>query len=217
MVAIDGLCESLMPDVPRSVAVAARRCEELGLPPISVTPLMGRFLMLLTLMSRARRVLEIGTLGGYSTAWLASGMNPHGRVVSIEIDPERAAWAQETFRLGGLSDVVEVRCGAGIDELHRLREARADAFDLVFIDADKANSAVYFEASLALTRPGGVIVVDNVIRGGAVLDDSSSDPNVRGSRSVLQAAGRATGARASVVQTVGAKGHDGFIIAVVEA
>lgn len=215
MAAVDAWCESQMKPAPRAVSVAAARCAELELPPISVTPLMGRFLMLLAQLTSARRVLEIGTLGGYSTAWLAAGMPRGGRLITIEIDPKLAAAAGETFRLAGISEVVEVRCGAGSEELRRLRREHAEQFDVVFIDADKASSALYFDECVELTRTGGVIVVDNVIRAGHVLESAHADPSVTGSRSAIEHMGRSARASATILQTVGAKGHDGFAIAMI--
>jgi predicted O-methyltransferase YrrM len=213
--AVDVLCESLLAPVPRSVSTAEARCVALGLPPISVTPAMGRLLMILARLAGARRVLEIGTLGGYSTAWLAEALMPGGCVLTIEIDPVRAEAARETFRQAGISDRVEVRCGTGEAELCRLIEAKAEPFDLVFVDADKESSAAYFDLALGLTRVGGLIVIDNVIREGNILDAAHADPRARGSRAAIERVGASRGTFASVLQTVGSKGHDGFAIALV--
>lgn len=212
---VDGLCDGWLAPPPRSVAVAAERCTALGLPAISVTPALGRLLEMLARLTRARNVLEIGTLGGYSTAWLAEGVEAGGRVVTIEIDPERATAAEETFRLGGLAERVCVRRGAGLEVLAALEAERTEPFDLVFIDADKANSAAYFDRSLTMTRPGGLIVVDNVVRDGAIADASSTDPSTCGSREVIVRMGATRGVVTTVLQTVGSKGYDGVAIAFV--
>lgn len=205
----------MMPAVPRSVQVAADRSRQLGLPEISVTPSAGRLLMMLAQLTHAMRVLEIGTLGGYSTAWMAEGLAPGGRVTTIEVDAARAAAAVETFRLGDIGERVDVRHGTGLGVLASLRAERAGPFDLVFIDADKENSPNYFEAASMMTRPGGVIVIDNVVRHGEIADASSKDANVIGSREAIRRAGQAPGVSTAVLQTVGTKGYDGMVIAMV--
>ncbi|QOJ01324.1 MAG: O-methyltransferase [Phycisphaeraceae bacterium] len=211
--AVDDVCERMAGALPRGVEVAARRCAELGLPEINVTPSMGRLLEILARLTGAARVLEIGTLGGYSTAWLAEGLAPGGRVVTVEVDPARAASAEETFRLGGIGGRVSVRCGRGLEVIGALESEGAGPFDLVFIDADKENSGAYFQRALGLTRPGGVIIVDNVVRGGAIADTAGHDPRVRGSLDAIERMGASAGVLASVLQTVGSKGYDGFAIA----
>jgi len=210
---VDAACEAMMPAPPESVTKAAARCEELGLPAISVSPLMGRWLMGLARLVKAQRVVEVGTLGGYSTAWLAEGLAPGGKIISIEIDPVRAAEAERTFRDAGLADRIEVRCGAGQAELQRLLGQWPAQADLVFIDADKENSGTYVELALKLTRAGGVIVVDNVIRDGAITDPDHADSRVQGSRDAI-ARLAAGGGVMTVLQTVGRKGYDGFAMAV---
>ncbi|USN98791.1 MAG: O-methyltransferase [Phycisphaeraceae bacterium] len=209
---IDALCESLMPAVPLAVRVAERRSRELDLPAISVTPMLGRLLSVLVRLTNASRVLEVGTLGGYSTAWLATALAPGGKVVTIEVDERRAREAIETFKAGGLADRVEVLTGEGLERMGELIE-RHTSFDLAFLDADKENNPAYFDLALRLVRPGGVIVIDNIVRKGKILDPA--DPDARGCLEALRRAGASGRVTVAPVQTVGAKGHDGYLIAIV--
>ncbi len=213
----DYLGRLLLPEDP-ALDDARRASRDAGLPDIAVSPPQGALLSLLTSMVRARRVLEIGTLGGYSTIWLARGLPDGGRVVTLEFDPHHAQTASATFTRGGLDDVIEVRVGPAIDALPRLAEesVRDGLFDLVFIDADKASMPKYFQWALRLTRPGGVIVADNVVRGGHVVDDESTDANIQGVRRMLELMSSTPGVRSTAVQTVGSKGYDGFAVAFVE-
>ena len=189
-----------------------------GLPDIAVSPPQGALLSLLASMVGARRVLEIGTLGGYSTIWLARGLPADGRIVTLEFDPHHAQTASATFARAGLHDVIDVRVGPAIESLPQLVEetARDGQFDLVFIDADKASMPEYFQWSLRLTRPGGVIVADNVVRDGHVVDSDSTDADVQGVRRMLDLMSSTPGVRSTAVQTVGSKGYDGFALAFVE-
>jgi len=191
-----------------------------GLPAISVTPAQGRLLALLVQMCSARTILEVGTLGGYSTIWLAramlaQGMAAGGRLITLESDPRHAEVARANLERAGLSDAVEVRLGAALDSLPQLAAEDLGPFDLSFIDADKANNAEYFNWALRLSRPGSVIVVDNVVRGGAVTDADSTDPATRGTRRLIEVMGTEPRVDATVIQTVGSKGYDGFALAVV--
>lgn len=182
-----------------------------GLPDIAVSPTQGRFLQLLVEVAGARRVLEIGTLGGYSTVCLARG---GAAVTTLELDARHAEVATGNIAQAGLADRVEVLVGPASETLARLVNERAEPYDLVFVDADKRGNPAYVRAALGLSRPGTVIVVDNVIRGGAVLDDDGSDPNVVGTREVLALLGSdARLTTATALQTVGHKGWDGFAIA----
>lgn len=187
-----------------------------GLPAIEVTAPMGKFLQLLVRISGARRILEIGTLGGYSTIWLARGLGDGGRLLSLEIDPERARVARENVERSGLGGVVEVRVGPAADSLQRLADERGEPFDLVFVDADKASTAAYVEWAIRLGRPGTVIIVDNVVRGGAVARGDEG-PDSEGMRRFFEMTGSEPRLSATALQTVGSKGHDGFAIAVVNA
>ncbi|MQY17351.1 O-methyltransferase [Nocardia macrotermitis] len=186
-----------------------------GLPAIDVSPAQGKFLHLIARSIGARRVLEIGTLGGYSTIWLARAVGEDGQVISLEFEPRHAEVARENLDRAGVGKRVEIRVGAALDSLPVLAQEEPAPFDLVFIDADKINNANYVQWALRLTRPGSVIIVDNVVRHGAVADAESTDPSVRGSREVIEMLGAEPRLEASVLQTVGSKGWDGFAYAVV--
>lgn len=196
----------------------ARAAAELaGLPMhYAVSTAQGRLLELLVRIQRAERVLEVGTLAGYSTLWLARGLASGGRIVTLETRPDYAAVARSNFADAGLSEIIEVRVGAAVSTLWQLVHAETDPFDLVFIDADKANNATYLALALRLSRPGTLIVVDNVVRGGAVLDSEHPDPNVQGVRALVAAVHDDPRLHAVVVQTIGPKGHDGFLLAIVD-
>jgi len=185
------------------------------LPPDQVTPLEGKLLHLLARMSGARTILELGTLGGYSTIWLARAVPAGGRVVTLEIDPAYAKNARANIDRAGLGDRVEVRLGPAVETLARLIAEKAGPFDLVFIDADKSSNDRYLPLVLQLSRPGTVIVADNVVRGGAVADPESTDPHAQGVRRFFDAVAAEPRLSATAIQTVGSKGHDGFAIALV--
>jgi len=195
-------------------AVAAS--DAAGLPAIQVAPNQGRMLELFARMLRAKRILELGTLGGYSTLWLARGLEPGGRVVTIEADPHHAVVARATFLRAGLGDTVELREGTALEVLPRLAAEGGEPFDLVFVDADKPNMPDYFTWSLRLTRPGSLIIVDNVVREGEVADASSADPSVRGVRRMNELVAAEPRVSATAIQTVGSKGYDGFALILVE-
>lgn len=193
--------------VPRSVLAANAAA---GLAPIDVSPAQGKLLHLLVRMAGARRILEIGTLGGYSTVWMALALPPDGRIVTVEVDPSTAEVALANFRNAGIADRVELRVGAALDVLPELE----GPFDFVFIDADKANNGRYAAWALKLARPGTVIVCDNVVRDGRLLDESGDDPAVEGTRALFDLFGADPRLAATAIQTVGRKGWDGFAIAV---
>ena len=183
-----------------------------GLPQIAVAPNQGKLLNLLARQAGARSILEIGTLGGYSTIWLARALPPGGKLVTCEYEPKHAEVARANLARAGFGeDVVEIRVGAALDTLPTL----TGPFDFVFIDADKSNLANYVRASLALSRPGTTIVVDNVVRQGQVADPASTDPNVVGAREMFDVLAAEPRLDATAVQTVGSKGHDGFALALV--
>ena len=182
-----------------------------GLPPIAVTAPMGKFLNLLARAAGARRILEIGTLGGYSTIWLARALPSDGEVVTCEIDPHHAEVAAANFVRAGVDKVIDLRVGPACDTLASLE----GPFDLAFVDADKTSGAEYFRECVRLVRPGGVIIVDNVVRKGGVLDAASEDVNVQGIRRFMQALAAERRVDATAIQTVGSKGYDGFVLAVV--
>jgi predicted O-methyltransferase YrrM len=203
--------------VPQDAALteALRDSSSAGLPTINVAPNQGKLLHLLARIHHARRILEIGTLGGYSAIWLARALPAGGRLVSLEIDHKHAEVARVNLHRAGLSDVVEVRLGKALDSLAALVAEAAPPFDLVFIDADKPSNPDYFCWALKLIRPGGVIIVDNVVRRGLVADASSTDANVLGVRRLNDLIAAEKRVSATSVQTVGSKGHDGFTIIVV--
>lgn len=182
-----------------------------GLPPIAVSAPQGKFLRLLARIHGARSVLEIGTLGGYSTIWLAGALPADGRLVTLEVSPGHAEVARRNVARAGFADVVDIRVGPALDTLPAL----TGPFDLVFIDADKRNNPGYVREALRLTRPGGVIVVDNVIRDGKIVDPAETGPDVTGTRAAYDLLAAEPGLDATAIQTVGTKGYDGFAIAVV--
>ena len=186
-----------------------------GLPEIAVAPNQGALLNLLARAIRARRILEIGTLGGYSTIWLARALPPDGKLITLEFDSLHAEVADKNIANAGLSAVVEIRIGRGLDLLPGIAAAGEGPFDLFFIDADKPGNPKYFDWAVKLARPGSLIVVDNVVRGGAVADDDSFDPNVKGVRSLAEKIAADKRVSATVIQTVGVKGYDGLAIALV--
>jgi caffeoyl-CoA O-methyltransferase len=188
---------------------------EADMPQISVSAVQGRLLHVLANLCRAERILEVGTLAGYSTTWLARALPGDGRLITIEADPDHAAVARRNIRRAGLENVVEVRVGAALDLLPALDAEAEGPFDLVFIDADKAPLAEYFQWALRLSRPGTLIIADNVVRKGKVLDPDPEDDSVQGVRRFNELLA-GTGATVSVIlQTVGRKGHDGLALAVV--
>lgn len=214
---VDRYFEGLLapPDPILDAALAANRAA--GLPAHDVSPGQGKLLHLLARGIGARRVLEIGTLGGYSTIWLARALPADGHLVTLEVDPGHAAVAAGNLARAGLAGVVEVRVGRAAESLAELAAGRPEPFDLVFIDADKANNPEYFACALALCRTGSLIVVDNVVRDGAVTDPDSPDASVRGVRRLAEMLSGEDRIEATAVQTVGSKGWDGFVIALVTA
>jgi len=196
---------------------ALRATADAGMPLINVAPNQGKLLHILALASGARAILEIGTLGGYSTIWLARALPADGRLITLEADPKHAAVARANIARAGLADIVEVRLGRALDTLPQLAAEGRGPFDLVFIDADKPNTAAYFAWALKLTRRGGLIITDNIVRGGAVIDEGSADASVQGVRRFNAALAAEPRVSATAIQTVGSKGYDGLAIAVVTA
>ena len=187
-----------------------------GLPSIQVTPLQGKFLFLLARAVRAQRVLEVGTLGGYSAIWLGRAIAPSGRLTTLELDPQHVAVARANLMRAGLASIVEVVEGPALESLARLSASGQGPFDLIFIDADKQTTLEYVQRAEALSRPGTVIVVDNVVREGGILDTSSLDPKVQGIQRFLTALSTDPRVSATVLQTVSEKKHDGFALLVVD-
>ncbi|MEU4068129.1 O-methyltransferase [Streptomyces wedmorensis] len=188
-----------------------------GLPEIAVAPNQGKLLQLLARMQGARNILEIGTLGGYSTIWLARALPADGRLVTLEYDPAHADVARANIARAGLDKIVEVRTGAALDSLPQLEAEGAGPFDLVFIDADKVNNPHYVTWALKLSRPGTVIIVDNVVRNGRVATPHPDDPAVTGTRDMFDLVAREPRLDATAFQTVGTKGYDGLLLARVTA
>ena len=214
---VDDYFNSLLlpPDPALEAAIEASKAA--GLPSIAVAPNQGRLLMLLAKMRGARAILEIGTLGGYSTIWLARGLAPGGRLISLEANAKHAEVARANLARAGFAAVTQVRVGAALDALPRLAAEGAGPFDFIFIDADKANTADYFTWALKLTRRGAVIVADNVVRDGAVIEADSRSADVKGIRRFLALAAAEPRVEATAIQTVGAKGYDGLAFALVVA
>jgi predicted O-methyltransferase YrrM len=207
--AVDRYYADLLVPADPVLEAALRASDEAGLPAIAVSASQGKLLMLLAQSLGARRILEIGTLGGYSTIWLARGLAGGGLLITLEADPKHAEVARANIARAGLSDLVEVRLGKAIETLPRL----VGPFDLTFIDADKVSYPEYFSWAVELSHAGSLIVADNVVRAGAVIEEQSGDANVQGVRrfNELVAADKRVGA--TVIQTVGSKGYDGFAIA----
>lgn len=194
------------------ITAAQERAAAAGLPDIAMAPNQAALVALLARMVGARRILEVGTLAGYTAIHLARAVGPEGRVVTLEIDPAHAAVARGNLQAAGVAEQVEVLVGPAVDTLQQLLDLGIEPFDLVLIDADKPSNPDYLEAALRLTRPGAVIVVDNVVRGGRVADGASQDASVVGTRRVLEMVAAEPRLEATAVQTVGIKGWDGLAV-----
>jgi predicted O-methyltransferase YrrM len=213
--AVDGYYADLLVGHDPALEEALRASAAANLPAIQVAPNQGKFLHLLARVQGARNILEVGTLGGYSTIWLARALPANGRLITLEFNPKHADVARANLARAGVADKVDLILGPAIESLPRLAEQNRGPFDLIFIDADKPSTADYFAWALKLSRPGTVIIVDNVVRKGAVADATSSDANVQGIRRFAQALAAEKRVTATAVQTVGSKGYDGFVMAVV--
>ncbi len=196
---------------------ALKASADAGLPPIHVSPNQGKLLHLLAQAQGARNILEIGTLGGYSTIWLARALPAGGRLITLEFDPKHAQVARANIARAGLAGVVELRVGRALETLPQLAAERRGPFDFIFIDADKGNYPGYFTWALKLSRRGTLIIADNVVRNGAVIDAASDDPMVQGVRRFHELLAAERRVSATAIQTVGSKGYDGFTLAVVTA
>ena len=216
--AVDRYVTDLLVPADEALTAALAASDAAGLPAINVAPNQGKMLHLLARIQGARTVLEIGTLGGYSTIWLARALPEEGRLISLEYSPDHAEVARANLAHAGLDKIAEVRVGPALETLPKLvQEPGAGPFDLVFIDADKQNNAHYVEWALKLTRPGSLIIVDNAIRGGGVVDADRADPAIAGTRAMYELVAREERLEATAVQTVGTKGWDGFLLARVVA
>jgi predicted O-methyltransferase YrrM len=215
--AVDRYFEKRLVRSDEALDVARRANSDAGLPAIDVTPLQGKFLELLVRISGARRILEIGTLGGYSTIWLARALPEDGHIVTLELEPRHAEVARANLEHAGLLKRVELRIGRAGESLERLVAEHAPPFDLIFIDADKEGNPEYLQWSLKLSRPGTVIILDNVVREGRVIDADDPDPDIQGIRRFTELAAAEPRLSTTVLQTVAGKGYDGFVLAVVLA
>ncbi len=213
--AVDDYLAGLLipPDPALDAAVAASNAA--GLPEIAVTSLQGKLLYLLARMQRARNILEIGTLGGYSTIWLARALPPQGHLVTLEFDPKHCEIARANLERAGLAALVEQRQGPALETLPQIAAEGLEPFDFIFIDADKDNYPAYFEWALRLSRPGTAILADNVIRDGQIADPACSDPLVQGVQRFIKAVAAEPRVTATAIQTVASKGYDGFLLALV--
>lgn len=210
---VDAYFSTLLAPEDEALTAALRDSDAAGLPHINVAPNQGKLLQLLAQVQGARRILEFGTLGGYSTIWLARALPEDGRLISFEYEVRHAEVARRNLDRAGLGRLVEVRVGPALESLPKLADENPEPFDFVFIDADKANNRNYVEWALKLTRPGALIVVDNVVRAGRVTDAGSDDPGVQGTRAALELIASHPKVSGTAVQTVGSKGHDGFALA----
>lgn len=213
--AVDRYFDGLFAPSDPALDAAIQATTAAGMPEINVTPGQGALLHLLVRMANARAVLEIGALGGYSAIWMARALAPGGRLISLEINPKHADVARANLARAGLAEVVEVRLGSAHETLPQLAEEGAGPFDLVFIDADKVSTPEYLTWALRLTKPGSLIVIDNVVRGGAVSDPTSENPDVRGIQRALAMIAEEPRLTAAAFQLVGSKGYDGMAIALV--
>src|SRR5271170_5781483 len=208
------ITDTLLPADP-VLEAALTASTEAGLPPIAVAPNQGKWLMILAQAMGAQSILEIGSLGGYSTIWLARALPTNGRMVTLEADPKHAEVAQANITRAGLADKVELRLGKALETLPELAAEGNVPFDLIFIDADKGNYPGYIEWALKLSRPGTLIIGDNVVRDGKVLDAADPDPSVQGVRRMNEIIAAEPRLSATAIQTVGSKGYDGFMISIV--
>jgi predicted O-methyltransferase YrrM len=213
--AVDDYFDGVLVPSDPALDAALEASEAAGLPAIGVAPNQGKLLQLLARLQGARRILEIGTLGGYSTIWLARALPADGRLISLEVEPKHAEVARRNIENAGLAGVVDVRLGPALETLPKLAAEDTGPFDLVFIDADKPSNADYFVWAVTLSRPGSLIVVDNVVRGGAVVDPADDDPRTLGVHRLNEVIAAEPRVSATTVQTVGRKGHDGFTMALV--
>jgi predicted O-methyltransferase YrrM len=213
--AVDNFLSSQLVPADPILDAVVKSSADAGLPPIAVPPTQGKLLNLLARIIGAKKILEIGTLAGYSTIWLARALPADGRVITLEYDPKHAAVARKNFQRASLENRIEIRVGKALDTLPEIATAHLAPFDLIFIDADKENNPAYFTWALKLSRPGTIIIVDNVVRDGAVLDAASSSADIQGIRQLFTMLANEPRVSATALQTVDAKGHDGFAVALV--
>ncbi|MFN2625556.1 MAG: O-methyltransferase, partial [Mycobacteriales bacterium] len=212
---VDDYLSALVAPHDDALDAALHANDDAGLPHIDVTATQGKLLHILARTCDARRVLEVGTLGGYSTIWLARALPDGGQVVTLEIDPKHARVARSNVDRAGVGDRVDIRVGPALDTLTALAEDAGAAFDLTFIDADKPNTPEYFGRAVALSRRGSLVVVDNVVREGEVANAASTDDAVRANRELMEIIASDARVTGTAIQTVGSKGYDGFVLAIV--
>jgi predicted O-methyltransferase YrrM len=212
---VDNYFDELFAPKDDVLSAAQKAIVDAGLPAISVSPSQGKLLHVLAKMRGVRKILEIGTLGGYSTIWMARALPADGRVITLEIDPKHADVARANFARAGLASQIEVKVGKAIESLPQLDASGAGPFDLVFIDADKVSTPDYLTWTFRLTKPGSLIIIDNVVRNGAVADPTSTNADVQGVQKALAMLAADKRVITAATQTVGSKGYDGFAIAFV--
>jgi len=213
--AVDRYIENLLGKEDKALKSAERQMKKADIPPMNVSANQGKFLQVLARMVSAKKILEIGTCGGYSTIWLARALPVDGHLITLEIDKDYAAIARESIIKAGLDTVVDIRVGKALDILNELDAEDGGPFDMIFIDADKPPYTEYFELALKLSRPGTVIVADNVVREGHILDEKHTDEKVKGVQRFNKMLAGNDKVTATIIQTVGVKYHDGMAIAVV--
>jgi predicted O-methyltransferase YrrM len=213
--AVDRYITDLLVPADDALNAALAASAAADLPQINVTPNLGKFLHLLARIQGARRILEIGTLGGYSTIWLARALPPDGKLITLEIDPKNAEIARANIARAGLASMIELRLGKALDSLPQLAGENRGPFDLIFIDADKPSNPDYFSWALKLSRKGSIIIIDNVVRGGEVINAASQDRSVQGVRRLNEMLAAERRVSTTALQTVGSKGYDGFAMALV--
>jgi len=212
---VDNYIARLLNPADDALAKTEASIEAENIPPISVSPNQGKFLHILAKTCRAKKILEIGTLGGYSTIWMARALPIDGRLITLELDKHHAEVAQKNIAHAGLDAIVDIRLGRAIELLPQLQAEGAGPFDMIFIDADKPPYVEYFEWALKLSKPGTLIIADNVIRDGKVLDPACEDPMVKGAQRFNKMLSQNNAVTATIIQTVGAKEHDGMALAIV--
>jgi predicted O-methyltransferase YrrM len=212
---VDGYINGLLVKEDEALTATEASIRESDIPPISISANQGKFLHILAKLCNAKKILEVGTLAGYSTIWLARALPGNGRLITLEFDPKHAGIAQKNIDHAGLGPLVEIRVGKALETLPQIEKENAGPFDMIFIDADKSPYTEYFEWALLLSHPGTLIVADNVIREGKVLDPNSNDEMVKGVQRFNQALAKNSKVTATIIQTVGTKEHDGMAIAIV--
>ncbi|MCC6288328.1 MAG: O-methyltransferase [Chitinophagaceae bacterium] len=212
---VDNFIDRLFAQEDEALAATKKAITDNGLPQISISQNQGKFLHILAKLRNPSKILEIGTLGGYSTIWLARALNAGGKLISLEIDQYHADVASANITKAGLAESVSIRVGNALEELPKMKSENAGPFDVIFIDADKEPYAEYFQWALQLSKPGTLIIVDNVVREGNILDENSTDENVKGVQRFIKLLSETKNVTATIIQTVGSKYHDGIALAIV--